>query len=119
MSLRVRGIVVFLVVAFGGTWPCLFLARWVMGWSLVNPLVQLPVAMMPALGAVVVRRWVTREGFAAAGLRLRLHGAWSHRLLAEAPYRENWHHKSAIGESGGAIQPIPGRWRLERWTPGR
>lgn len=82
MSLRVRGIVVFLVVAFGGTWPYLFFARWVMGWSLVNPLVQLPVALMPALGAVVVRRWVTREGFADAGLRLRLRGAWRHWLLA-------------------------------------
>ncbi|MFC7545882.1 CPBP family intramembrane glutamic endopeptidase [Plantactinospora sp. GCM10030261] len=82
MSLRVRGIVVFLLIAFGGTWPYLFFARLVMDWSLVNPLVQLPVAVMPAVGAVVARRWVTREGFAGAGLRLRLRAAWRHWLLA-------------------------------------
>ncbi|PTA47437.1 CPBP family intramembrane glutamic endopeptidase [Micromonospora sp. RP3T] len=82
MSHRVRGIVVFLAIAFGGTWPYLFLARSVLGWSLVDPLVQLPVAMMPAIGAVVVRRWVTREGFADAGLRLRLRSAWRHWLIA-------------------------------------
>lgn len=72
----------FLAIAFGGTWPYLFFARLVMGWSLVNPLVQLPVAAMPAIGAVVVRRWITREGFADAGLRLRVRGRWRQWLLA-------------------------------------
>jgi membrane protease YdiL (CAAX protease family) len=81
MSLRTRGIIVYLVIAFG-TWPYLFFVRLVMGWSLVNPLVQLPVAVMPAIGAFVVRRWVTREGFADAGLRLRVRGAWRQWLVA-------------------------------------
>lgn len=81
MSLRTRGIIVFLVIAFA-TWPYLFFVRWVMGWSLVNPLVQLPVAFIPAVGAFVVRRWVTREGFADAGLRLRVRGAWPQWLVA-------------------------------------
>ncbi|WIM92743.1 CPBP family intramembrane metalloprotease [Actinoplanes oblitus] len=71
MSMRVKGIVVYLVIAFGVVWPYLFVARLGLGWSLVNPLVQLPVAFVPAIGAFVVRRWVTREGFAGAGLTWR------------------------------------------------
>lgn len=74
--MRVKGIVVFLVIAFGGTWSYLLFARLGLGLSLVNPLVQLPGAMMPAIAAVVVRRWVTREGFADAGLRPRWHWTW-------------------------------------------
>lgn len=71
MSIRGKGIVVYLLIAFGGVWPYLFVARLGFGWSLVNPLVQLPVAFLPAIGAFVVRKWVTREGFATAGLRWR------------------------------------------------
>lgn len=54
----------------------------VFGWSLVNIWVQLPAAMMPALAAFVVRKWVTREGFADAGLKLRLRRSWRQYLLA-------------------------------------
>nr|WP_269328707.1 CPBP family glutamic-type intramembrane protease [Kineosporia babensis] len=53
-----------------------------LGWSLLNPLVQLPGAMMPAVAAWIVRKWVTREGFGDAGLRLRLREAWPQYLLA-------------------------------------
>lgn len=81
MSRHAKGIIVYLVIAFG-TWPYLFFVRLVMGWSLVNPLVQLPVAFIPAIGAFVVRRWVTREGFADAGLRLRVRGARRQWLVA-------------------------------------
>jgi membrane protease YdiL (CAAX protease family) len=82
MSLRAKGILVYLAIAFLGVWPYLFIVRLALGWSLVNPLVQLPVAFMPAIGAYVVRRRVTREGFADAGLRLRLRGAWRQWLVA-------------------------------------
>ncbi|AGL15578.1 CPBP family intramembrane glutamic endopeptidase [Actinoplanes sp. N902-109] len=82
MSLRVRAILVYLAIAFGGVWPYLFFVRLSLGWSLINPLVQLPVAFMPAIGAFVVRRWVTREGFVDAGLRLRFRRAWRHWLVA-------------------------------------
>lgn len=71
MSHRVKGIVVYLLISFLGVWPYLFVVRLGLGWSLVNPLVQLPVAFMPAIGAFVVRKWVTREGFATAGLGWR------------------------------------------------
>ncbi|MER7003500.1 type II CAAX endopeptidase family protein [Dactylosporangium sp. NPDC000555] len=80
--MRSRGVLVYLAIAFGVTWPYLFIARSGLGLSLVNPLVQLPVALTPAIGALVVRRWVTREGFTDAGLRLRLRAARKYWLLA-------------------------------------
>ncbi|MEU3756323.1 CPBP family intramembrane glutamic endopeptidase [Streptomyces olivoreticuli] len=72
----------FLAIAFGGSWGCIFTAHFVLGFSLVNPLVQLPFAVMPALAAVVVRRWITKEGFADAGLALRLRSEWRSYLAA-------------------------------------
>jgi membrane protease YdiL (CAAX protease family) len=71
MSTRTKGILIYLAISFGVVWPYLFIARLALGWSLVNPLVQLPVAFAPAIGAFVVRRWVTREGFTTAGLGWR------------------------------------------------
>ncbi len=50
--------------------------------SLANPLAQLPWALGPALVAVVVRKWVTREGFGDAALALRLRAAWREYLVA-------------------------------------
>jgi len=82
MTSRRTGVLVFLAISFGGTWSYLFLARLVFGWSLVNPLVQLPLAFTPAIAAVVVRRWVTREGFGDAGLALRLRRSWRYYLIA-------------------------------------
>lgn len=79
---RVKGLTAFLAVTFGLGWGWEFLARLVLHWSLVNPLVQAPVAFAPAIGALVVRRWVTREGFADAGSRLRLRGNGRYYLLA-------------------------------------
>ncbi|GAA2912495.1 peptidase [Actinoplanes cyaneus] len=81
--MRVKGIAVYLLISFGVVWPYLFVARLGLGWSLVNPLVQLPVAFAPAIGAFVVRKWVTREGFATAGLRWRAPGKlWAGAWLA-------------------------------------
>src|SRR4051812_48896547 len=82
MSIRAKGVLVYLAITFGVTWSYLFFARLVLDLSLVNPLVQLPGAFVPAIAAIVVRRWVTREGFADAGLVLRLRAAWPYWLLA-------------------------------------
>ncbi|QLE75163.1 CPBP family intramembrane metalloprotease [Streptomyces rectiverticillatus] len=79
---RRKGVAAFLVICFGASWAYVFTARFVCGLSLVNPLVQLPFGLMPAIAATVVRRWVTREGFADSGLRLRLRSAWPYYLLA-------------------------------------
>ena len=80
--MRRRGITAFLLLSFGGFWGYLLVAHLLLGWSLVNPLVQLPGGFAPAIAAIVVRRWVTREGFADAGSRLRLRAAWRYYLVA-------------------------------------
>jgi len=72
----------FLLMSFGLAWGWEALAHLVLHWSLVNPLVQLPAAFAPAIAAVVVRRWITREGFADAGSPPRLRAAWRYYVLA-------------------------------------
>jgi len=81
-SVRRRGIGWFLVLAFGASWiPWVIV--WAAGYSLDDPVVQLlTAAFVPALAAIVTRRWITREGFADAGLRPRLSTAWSSYLIA-------------------------------------
>ncbi|MCQ8771656.1 CPBP family intramembrane glutamic endopeptidase [Streptomyces telluris] len=79
---RRKGVAAFLVICFGASWAYVFTARFACGLSLVNPLVQLPFGFMPAIAATVVRRWVTKEGFADSGLRLRLRSAWPYYLVA-------------------------------------
>jgi membrane protease YdiL (CAAX protease family) len=83
MTGKTKGIVLYLVVAFGMAWvlweiPLRF------GLSPQSPLFQLaalPGAFAPAVAAIVVRKWVTREGFADAGLRLNLR-KWRYYLVA-------------------------------------
>ncbi|CCH31616.1 CAAX amino terminal protease family [Saccharothrix espanaensis DSM 44229] len=70
-----------MLISFGFAWAGMA-GAWLLGFSLTNPLVQLPFGFAPALAAFVVRRWVTREGFADAGLALRLRQAWRHYLAA-------------------------------------
>lgn len=76
----------FLLVAFGLNWGAVAIATVALGQSLGDPLVQLmwavPMAFAPAIAAVVVRRWVTREGFRDAGLRRRVRAAGRYYLLA-------------------------------------
>lgn len=81
-SVRRRGVTWFLVLTFGWSWAALAVA-WVLGVSLDNPVAQLlTVAMVPAFCAVIVRRWITREGFTDAGLRPRLREHWKHYAAA-------------------------------------
>ncbi|THA63890.1 CPBP family intramembrane metalloprotease [Streptomyces sp. A0958] len=72
----------FLIISFAGTWLWLLFARAVLGLSPLNPLLQLPSFCMPGIAAVAVRRWITKEGFADAGLKLRLKGAWRYYVTA-------------------------------------
>ncbi|MBW4722072.1 CPBP family intramembrane metalloprotease [Saccharothrix sp. SC076] len=78
---RTRGVPAFLLLSFGIAWSGMF-GAWLLGFSLANPLVQLPFGFAPAFAAFVVRRWVTREGFADAGLAPRLRQAWPQYLAA-------------------------------------
>ncbi|MFL6125037.1 type II CAAX prenyl endopeptidase Rce1 family protein [Actinophytocola sp.] len=81
VSARTRGIPAFLLLTFAIAWISEF-GLWSLGFSLANPLAQIPAVFAPAMSAFVVRRWVTREGFADAGLRLRLRQAWPQYLAA-------------------------------------
>ena len=73
MTSRTKGVIAFLLLAFGLAWAGMFTARLVFGLSLVDPLVQIAgIAFTPAIAAFIVRKWVTKEGFADAGMRLRL-----------------------------------------------
>ena len=82
MNTRTKGIVVYLLIAFGLAWiPWEIVIRH--GISVRTPMFQfaaLPSAFAPAFAAFVVRKWVTREGFADAGLRLNL-SKWRYYLV--------------------------------------
>ncbi len=79
---RTRGILAYLAISFGLAWalwtpPLLFATG--------DPLFQfaiLPGAFAPAVASFVVRRWVTGEGFADAGLNPRLRQGWRYYLFA-------------------------------------
>jgi membrane protease YdiL (CAAX protease family) len=83
MTTRSKGVIAFLAIAFGLAWAGMFTARLVFDLSLVNPLVQLAgIAFTPAVAAFIVRKWITKEGFADAGSRLRLREQWRLYLAA-------------------------------------
>ncbi len=72
MTAARKGILSYLAIAFGGAW-----IAWEipirLGIAVTSPLFQismLPGAFAPALAAIVVRMWVTREGFGDAGLAI-------------------------------------------------
>jgi membrane protease YdiL (CAAX protease family) len=78
-----RGILSFLVLAFGIAW-----ISWEipirLGVSPRDPLFQLaalPGGFAPAIATFIVRRWITHEGFADAGLRPNLR-QWRYYLAA-------------------------------------
>jgi membrane protease YdiL (CAAX protease family) len=83
MSNKIKGVVVYLALAFGIAW-ILWAVLWRLGLSPRDPLFQvalLPGGFAPAVAALIVRRWVTREGFADAGLKLGLRN-WRAYLVA-------------------------------------
>jgi membrane protease YdiL (CAAX protease family) len=98
-----KGIVVFLLITFGAAWGGMFGAR-ALGLSLVNPLVQLPFGFAPAVAAIVVRRWVTREGFGDAGLALRLKSLWRYYLAA-------WLGPPALVVVTAGLAAVTGVWQ--------
>lgn len=105
METRRKGVWAFLALTFGLSWAGMF-GSWALGWSLVNPLVQLPWAFMPALTAVVVRRWVTREGFKDAGMRPRFRAAWRAYVLA-------WLGPLVLAAASVALAAALGLWRFD------
>ena len=72
-----RGILWFLTLCFGATWgiEIIALARGIRfaTLTLATTIMLALIMWIPAVSAFIVRRWITREGFASAGLRL---GPW-------------------------------------------
>lgn len=84
MNLKTKGILAYLAIAFIPAW-----IYWAIVWnariSPANPAFQaaiLPGAFAPALACFIVRKWVTKEGFADAGLQLNLKQNWGYYLFA-------------------------------------
>ena len=84
MNSKTKGIVVYLLITFLLAW-----AFWeipiCLGYSLKSPLFQffaLPGTFSPAIAAFIVRKWVTHEGFADAGLKPNLQTKWRYYVVA-------------------------------------
>jgi membrane protease YdiL (CAAX protease family) len=83
MSIKTKGICVFLLIAFGWIWIVwLFLSRMGLTGSPLFQLAIIPGTFAPALATFVVRKWITREGFSDAGLKLNLKKKWHYYLFA-------------------------------------
>jgi len=83
MKSRSWGVFWYLLLCFGIAW-----GSWQIGinagLSVMSPAFQLyllPGAFAPAIAAILVRKWITREGFADAGLGLHPRG-WPYYLVA-------------------------------------
>lgn len=92
MTSKTRGIILFLFFTFGIAWIPLFI-QWLLGLRspgadatfldyVVFTLITLPTSFAPAIGAIIVRKWITREGFADSGLRPNLRRGWRYYLFA-------------------------------------
>ncbi len=78
-----KGVLSYLLLAFGIAWVAWEIPLR-LGLSMHHPLFQLamlPGGFAPAIAAIIVRKWITREGFADAGLRPNLH-QWRYYLFA-------------------------------------
>ncbi len=77
-----EGVIAYLLIAFGMAWA----RREIIIDSESQPqtpiqIAILPGAFAPAVAAFVVRKWITREGFADAGLKLNPR-KWRHYVVA-------------------------------------
>ena len=92
MTSKAKGITIYLLLAFGVAWIPLVI-QWLFGLRSLSDnatlleysifiLVTLPTSFAPAIGAIVVRKWVSREGFADSGLRLNIRKEWRYYLFA-------------------------------------
>ena len=81
MTLRTKGVVSFLVLTFGISWT-VALVLFQFGFAPDATPLAAPFGFGPALAAIIVRRWITREGFADAGLHPNLRKTWPYYLFA-------------------------------------
>ena len=92
MTSKTKGIIAYILLAFGVAWIPLAI-QWFLGLRgpgddatfleyAVFILITLPTSFAPAIGCLVVRKWITREGFADAGLSLNIKKGWRYYLFA-------------------------------------
>ena len=93
MAQHAKGIKWYIIIAFAISWASLLLINVLhiplpestAGMTAASgPLMLLGMLATfgPAIAATVVRKWITREGFADAGLSLNLRGGWKYYLAA-------------------------------------
>lgn len=83
MNTKTKGILSYLILAFGITW-IIWEIPLQKGLARPDPLFRLMVlcgSFGPALAGIVVRKWITREGFSDAGLRLNTR-KWQYYIAA-------------------------------------
>src|SRR5512135_2245645 len=89
--MKTKGIFFFLAITFSVAWVPLAI-QWLLGLhspgeqaSLLDyikfNLLMLPTSFSPAIGALIVRKWITREGFTDAGLGLHFRRSWPYYLV--------------------------------------
>src|SRR5271165_2229135 len=79
-----RGVVAYLLIAFGMAWACWEVPIRLgisMSHTLFYKIALFVGAFAPAVAAFIVRKWITHEGFADAGLRLNLR-KWPYYIVA-------------------------------------
>ncbi len=83
MNARTKGVVWYLIIAFGLAWSTweltIRLGISVLSWQFT--ICAIPGSFAPAIAAVIVRKWITPEGFADAGLSLHVR-SWRYYLFA-------------------------------------
>lgn len=84
MNQKTKGIAAYILITFVLAWV-LWEIPLRLGLDILSPVFQyvaLPGAFSPAIATIIVRKWITREGFADAGLRPNLSRSWRYYLVA-------------------------------------
>ncbi len=79
-SVTTTGIVAYLLIVFGVAWG-IWIPLWMLSVSPTSDLFAMGV-LAPAAAAIVVRQWITHEGFGDAGLYPRLRTRWFYYIFA-------------------------------------
>ena len=84
MNQKKKGIIAYILITFIMAW-----VLWEIpircGFSTTSPFFQfimLPGAFSPAIAAIILRKWITQEGFVDAGLKPNIPRAWRYYLFA-------------------------------------
>lgn len=76
-----KGVIAYLLIAFGISWTIWEISYRLGVSPIVKGLLMMPAVFAPAIATFVVRKWITHEGFADAGLLLNLR-KWPYYIVA-------------------------------------